>query len=260
MSLTPLTPPFDTLAVRPFSFYPAILNIEHNEWLVRKSTWSEILVYNTKMDLEIWIPRRFLGEISSVDDPVLIVGLVKELEYKGGTVWPYQRRVIQMPVAVNAPVSAPAPVDRSEPAPVIGIRVASATDSRILKLIGTVMVVGVLSFFLVWNFYREGVLKPRVNYTMRDTDYLSLTARDDYWGVVQKLGQPAQDHWRSEAGEIQYRALYYPSRSYIVILMGTDRRSVTYIGTLDQDWNPVHSVQYRSGTTTFSMLRSLKRF
>lgn len=260
MSLPPLTPPFDILAVRPFSFYPAILNIEHNEWLVRKATWSEILVYNTKMDLEIWIPRRFVGEISSVDDPVLIVGLVKEVEYKGGAVWPYQRRVIQMPVAVNAPVAVPQPAERSEPAPVIGIRVASATDSRILKLIGAVMVIGVFSFFVVWNFYREGVLRPRVNYTLRDTDYLELTAHDDYWGVVQKLGNPTSDHWRSESGEIQYRALYYQPRSYVVILMGTDRRSATYIGTLDQDWNPVHSVQYRSGTTTFSMLRSLKRF
>ncbi len=260
MSLPPLTPPFDTLAVRPFSFYPPILNVEHNEWLFRKGTWSEILVYNPKTEQEVWIPRRFLGEISSVEDPVIIVGLVKELEYKGGAVWPYQRRVIQMPVAVNAPVTPAPPEVRSEPAAVVGIRVESATDSRILKLIGTVLAVGILAFLLVWNFYREGVLRPRVNFTMRDTSYLELNSHDDYWAVVQKLGQPAQDHWQTESGEIQYRALYYPQRSYIVILMGTDRRTATYIGTLDENWNPVHSVQFRSGTTTFSMLRNLKRF
>jgi hypothetical protein len=260
MGPPPLTPPFDVLAVRPFSFYPAILNIEHNEWLYRKATWAEFLVYNPKMNLELWIPRRFLGEISSVEDPVIIVGLVKELEYKGGAVWPYQRRVIQMPVAVNAPVTPPPPEPRAEPAPVIGIRVASATDSRILKLIGAMMTIGIVAFFLVWNFYREGVLKPRIDYRLRDTDYLTLTAHDDYWAVVHKLGPPARDRWQNESGELQYRALSYPQRSYTVILMGTDRRTATYIGTMDQDWNPVHSVQFRSGTTTFSMLRSLKRF
>ena len=31
----------------------------------RKATWSEVLVYNVKTNEEIWIPRRFLGEVST---------------------------------------------------------------------------------------------------------------------------------------------------------------------------------------------------
>ena len=31
-----------------------------------------------------------------MNDPVVIVGLNRELEYKAGTVWPYQRRVIEI--------------------------------------------------------------------------------------------------------------------------------------------------------------------
>ncbi len=93
------TPDLESFAGRPFSFYPAILNIEHNEWTYQKGTWSEILVHNTKTEKEIWVPRRHLGEISRVDEPVMIVGLNSELEYKGGTVWPHKRRIIQMPRA-----------------------------------------------------------------------------------------------------------------------------------------------------------------
>src|SRR5580704_11516060 len=112
LSPPPFPPPLDHLGSRPFSFFPAILNIEHNEWLFRKATWSEILVYNVKTAEELWIPRRFMGEISRIEDPVVIVGLVKELEYRGGAVLPHQRRVIEMPVAVGdtpRPQSTPRP-------------------------------------------------------------------------------------------------------------------------------------------------------
>lgn len=259
MSLPPIPPPLDRLRNRTFSFYPAILNIEHNEWQFRKATWSEILVANAKTNEELWIPRRFVGEISPVEDPVTIVGLVKELEYKGGAVWPYQRRIIQMPVAVNAPPVS-RPVERAEPAAVVGIRVQSGTDSRIFRLIGGTLVVGILAYFAVVSVYREGVLRPRITYTTQDQSYLELTARDDYYDVVRKLGPPAEDRWQTETGEIQYRALHYPRRSYTVILMGGSRQEALYIGTMDSKWNAVHSVQQRGGGTTTSMLRGLKRF
>ena len=112
MSSPPIPPLLDHLATRPFSFYPPIVSIERNEWLYRKSTWSEILVVNCKSGEEVWIPRRFVGEVSRVDDPVLIVGLTKELEYKAGSVWPYQRRVLEMPVAVGGEAP-PRPRSRS---------------------------------------------------------------------------------------------------------------------------------------------------
>src|SRR6266496_2924345 len=120
MASPPIPPALDHLATRPFSFYPPIIGIEHNEWLYRKATWSEIQVVNCKTGSEIWIPRRFVGEVSRIEDPVLIVGLIRELEYKAGAVWPYQRRVIEMPVAVGGGASSSVAQERSEPAPVVG--------------------------------------------------------------------------------------------------------------------------------------------
>src|SRR3954454_16309056 len=101
MSVQPIPPPVEHLGQRPFSFYPPILNTEHNEWIFRRATWSEILVVNTKTNTEIWVPRRFMGEISRIEEPVMILGLLKELEYKSGQVLPSSRRVIEIPRAVN---------------------------------------------------------------------------------------------------------------------------------------------------------------
>ena len=122
MSGPPIPPLHEPLVHRPFSFYPPILNIAHNEWRLRRSTWSELMVVNVKTGEEVWIPRRFLGEISRVDEPVMIVGLLKELEYKGGSVWPHERRVIEMPRAVNQGPAPPPPARTETTAPVVGIR------------------------------------------------------------------------------------------------------------------------------------------
>lgn len=259
MSLPPIPPPLEHLGNRPFSFYPPIVSIEQNEWLFRRATWSEILVVNSRTGLEIWIPRRFLGEISRIEDPVLIVGLVKELEYKGGAIWPYQRRVIQMPIAVGDVPRTPAG-QNPEPAPVVGIRLESGTDSRMGRLVFGSVIVAIVACLIVVTVYRQGELRPKIVYKTQDQSYLDLTRQDDYYSVLRKLGAPSEDRWRSEAGEIQYRVLSYPQRSYYVILMGTDRKDAKYIGTFDQDWNPVHWVHFPSGGTTRSMLRELKKF
>ena len=259
MSPPPLPTPLEHLGNRHFSFYPAILNIEHNEWLFRRATWSEILVVNTRSSQEIWIPRRFLGEVSRIDDPVLIVGLVKELEYKGGAVWPHQRRVFEMPLAVGESPRMPQPVNEA-PAPVIGIRLEPGTERRMGRLVGITMACGLVGCVFVLSIYREGVLRPRIVYSTRDQSYLELNRGDDYYAVVRKLGTPSADRWRSETGELQYRALSYPQKGFIVILMGSDRKDAKYIGTLDENWNIVHSVDTHRGGTTAAMLRGLKRF
>src|SRR5258708_25542191 len=101
MAVPPAPPPLEQLGPRPFSFYPPIGNIAHNEWLYQRATWSEVLVRNTKTAAEIWVPRRLVGEISRVDEPVMIVGLTKEMEYRGGALWPVVRRVIAIPLAVT---------------------------------------------------------------------------------------------------------------------------------------------------------------
>jgi hypothetical protein len=260
MAGPPIPPSLDHLAARPFSFYPAVVNVEHNEWLFKKTTWSEILVVNCKSGAEVWIPRRFIGEVSRIDDPVLIVGLTRELEYKGGMVCPYQRRVLQMPMAVGAPASSTPAAEGAGPASVVGIRLEPATDKRMFRFIGIALAATILVGIVAMNLLRVGAFRQRVVFTGKDQLYLDLSGRDDYFGVVQKLGKPATDRWQSESGELQYRALGYPDRNYTVILMGADRRTAAYIGTVDDHWRPIHSVELRSGGTTASLLRELSRF
>lgn len=143
MASPPILPALGHLAGRPFSFYPAIRGIEQNEWVFRKATWSEMLVVNHKSGEEISIPRRLVGEVSIVDDPVVIVGLLHELEYREGAVWPCQRRVIEMPVAVGE--SRPAAAEpRSTPAPVVGIRLEPRRTKRIYKAVGGFLALAIL--------------------------------------------------------------------------------------------------------------------
>ena len=98
----PLMPPLlEEVGRRRFAFYPPIANAEPNEWQLRGATRTEVNAINTRTELEIWIPRHYLGTVSEIDDPILIVGLTKELEYREGAVWPRVRRVIEMPRAVN---------------------------------------------------------------------------------------------------------------------------------------------------------------
>lgn len=259
MSVPPIPPPLDEVGPRPFSFYPPIVGIEHNEWLYRKANWSEVLVLNTKSQIETWIPRHYIGEVSRVDEPMVIVGLRKELEFKAGSVWPYVRRVIEMPRAVNdvprLPVDAPA-----GPAPVIGIRLENRNELRIGRLIGAALLLGTIGCVLMVSIFRGAFTGRGVRYQpVLQTD-LGLNATDDYFSVVRKYGTPAEDHWRSGNGALQYRVLKYPGRSMSVILMGTERSNVLYIGAMDADWRPIDSVTMRGGGDTMALLRALPRF
>src|SRR5437763_142601 len=172
MASPPIPPQLEHLVSRPFSFFPAIVGVEHNEWLYRKANWSEILVVNCRSGAEVWIPRRFVGEVARVEDPVLIVGLTRELECKSGMIVPYQRRVIEMPVAVGAPPLAPGEEERMKPGSIVGIRTASPTDRRMFKMIGGAVALAILAVILWVNLSRE-----RVVYTVRDQAPLGLTPR-----------------------------------------------------------------------------------
>jgi hypothetical protein len=142
--------PLEQIGRRPFLFYPAIVGIEHNEWTLRRVSSNEVQVINTKSSEELWIPRRFLGEVSLIEDPFIIAGLVKELEYKGGAVAPHCRRVIEMPRAVNGPVNGPSATvmprtaAAAKLAPVIGIRVESGPSSRTGRRLLTWIVASIL--------------------------------------------------------------------------------------------------------------------
>jgi len=260
MSLPPVPPALDHLQNRAFSFYPPILNVEHNEWRFRKATWSEILVANSKTNDDLWIPRRFLGEISRIEDPVVIVGLTKELEYKAGRVWPHERRVIEMPVAVGERPSPSGPERPGAPAPVVGIRLEPGTESRVGRLVAAVLLIGVVAMIGLVMVNREGEPRARLTYTNSDQAFLDLRYSDDYHAIVMKLGVPSQERWRDGKGEIQYQALWYSKRGYNVLLMGTDHNQMRYIGTVDEDWHPIHHVSIPSGGDTSSLVRSIRRF
>jgi hypothetical protein len=97
MSIAPLPTPLQHLGGRRFSFYPAIRNIEHNEWLYRRATWSECVVANMRTGEELCVPRIFLGDVSYSDDGDMVVALSRELESRAGAVIPRERAVIQFP-------------------------------------------------------------------------------------------------------------------------------------------------------------------
>lgn len=253
-----IPPPIEQFPNRPFSFFPPIHNIEHNEWRFIRSTWAELLVVNSKTAMELWIPRRFVGDISEVDEPVMLVGLNKELEYKAGTLIPRTRRVIGMPAGGAA---SPAAAGAHEPhAAHTGMRMESRAESRIGWLILGALLIGIVVTFLVVSMSRGRGSGANVVYQPVVQSELGLTAQDDYWSVVRKLGSPDQDRWRPDTGELQYRLLAYPRRSLFIILMGPDRDNMRYIGALDANWKPVDSVSTAAGSSTISMLRTLKRF
>jgi len=151
MASPPIPPALNHLASRAFSFYPAIRGIEHNEWIFRKATWSELVVVNRKSGEEISIPRRLVGEVSIVDAPVVIVGLLRELEYREGAVWPCQRRVIEIPMAVGEKRSAASPA-RHAPAPVVGIRLEPSRTRRGYKAVGGLLALAILLHLAVTTF------------------------------------------------------------------------------------------------------------
>jgi hypothetical protein len=243
-------PFLEHLAGRPFAFYPAILHVVHNQWFFRKATWSELVVVNSRTGLELSIPRRFVGEVSSMDEPVLIVGLQRELEYRDGSVWPYRRRVIEMPIAVGDSVPSPAAAPhRSGLAPVVGIRLEPPRVRRTLKLVGGAMAAAV--FLSGVSLVRVGGVRQRI-VTVRGRAVFELTSQDGYQSIVRRLGLPDSQHSLSQDG-VEYRALAYSDLRFTVILRGR-AADARYVGTMDASWHPIHSA------ASPGVLRSLRRF
>lgn len=246
----------ERFAGRSFSFYPPVLNVGHNEWRYEEGSWSEVRVRNTKSGQDLWIPRRFVGDVSQVEEPVMIVGLTQELEYKGGMLVPHRRRVLAMPGAPGAPhppagAPLPAPPHRGSESP---------TEKKIELLIGGALLLAIAGTLVLVTVTREREAGGRVTYEAIVQAELTLTGEDDYFSVVRKLGPPAADRWKAEEGERQYRALDYPGLGVTVILMGPDRDSVRYIGAKDANWRNAHSVRLPGGGGSDSILRSLSRF
>jgi len=255
----PIPTPLDQLGQRRFSFYPPIVNIEHNEWIVRRATWSEVQVMNTKTSTELFLPRGFLGEVSLVEEPVMIVGLVKELEYKDGAVLPHIRRVIEMPRAVNDSFRPRIrPPETAGPAPVVGIRLEPPIQSRTGKRMRTALAAGILACVASAIVLRDATMSARVKLAAPVEIHLPLTSGDGYDSIVSKLGRPARDRW-FDIGGMQYRRLSYPQRSYSLLLVGPARDDrASYIGAIDPYGRVIHSVQFSDGRNSAAMIRKLR--
>jgi len=264
----PPEPPHEELSRRPFSFYPPIVGIDHNEWRLEKAAWSEMIVQNTKTGVEIGVPRRYFGEVSQVDEPVMIVGLLRELEYRLGTVWPHERRVLKMGSSL-APPPYRAGAGKADSGVPRGLGAIAGTgllgtESRIGKLILWSFLALVAGGSLFWALVRF-TPEAKPSFVAKDQDYLALNRDDDYFSVVRKIGQPSADRWKADAGELQYRGLVYRERAYMIVLMGAERDAARYIGTMyigrdGREWKPLHAVEYARGASTLSMLRNLPRF
>ncbi len=234
MPVPPIPAPFDQLGSLRFSFYPPIAAIEHNEWMFRSATWDEIRVVNTKTAEEIWVPRRFLGA-ASLGEPVIIVGLLKELEYREGAVIPMVRRVIEFSRAVNdSPrprIRAPRP---EAPAPVVAIRL-EPPKTRARAALGAIAA-GLLVLIPAAIILRDGFFTTHPGLASARID-LPFSAIDDYPSIVQKLGPPARDKTRKMDG-VEYRKLSYPGRGFAIVL-----RDGFYAGAVDGSGRIVHSVR-----------------
>ena len=256
--------PLDSLTNRRFSFYPAIRNVEYNEWDLREQSWAEVLVSNAESGQEIWIPRTYLGEISRTDSPVLIVGLNRQLEWKAGKVWPYQESVIKMPQATAA--SRPAIPSRT-PTAASPKGPDSPAERHIGRFIAGALVVGLIACLFTILYAFDGLKSPvdllfPTDTSTTDQRYLGLAATDGYDEVVSKIGAPEHEKWitRPEA-EIQFQLLSYTSRSYALVMMGAGRKETRYIGALHvPSRKTLDTVKLSGGGTTAPMLRNLPEF
>ena len=134
----PLIPsPLDYIGRRLFAFYPAIRNAAPNEWLLGTGSWAEVQVVNAKSGAELWIPRQYVGAVSESESSLLIVGLTKELECRGGSVEPRVKGVIEMPHAESAPPETGPDHPRRAPGPaeVVDIRLPERADSSMNRAI-----------------------------------------------------------------------------------------------------------------------------
>ncbi len=252
----------DPLTERRFSFYPAIRNIEHNEWRLKEETWAEALVTNVQTEQEIWIPRTYLGQISSSDSPVLIVGLNRELEWKAGKVWPYQERMIEMPEPAVGPHT---PTQTPVSAPPRGAR--SPTERHVGRFIAGAVVVGLVACLFVIVYAFDGLQNPLhllfpADTSTADQRYLGLAASDGYNEVVSKIGTPKDQPWITPPeASIHFQLLSYPDRSYALVMMGAARKEARYIGALHvPSRKMLDTVKLSGGGTTAPMLRNLPEF
>jgi hypothetical protein len=131
MSAPLLPSPLDCIGRRRFAFYPPIAHPDPNEWILGAGSRSEVQVLNAYTGHEIWISLQYIGAVSETNGSLLVVGLTKALKFREGTVEPKIKRVIEMPSHRDLVSEAGRP--HSHPAPVVGIRLESRSESALTR-------------------------------------------------------------------------------------------------------------------------------
>jgi hypothetical protein len=139
------------LARRRFGFSPAIVGTGHNEWTLHQMSADEAIVRNAVTDEELSIPRRFIGDVSRLEEPVRVVTLLRRLEYSAGIVRPVNRAVIAMPVMPDAPR-----MRAAVPATVVAIREEAEPTPRWKHYLRISVALGCIACFIAVYVFREG--------------------------------------------------------------------------------------------------------
>ncbi len=256
MSISPFPAPLEPIAGRRFAFFPPVQNVSGNEWMYRRATWTECVVVNTESGQEFFVPRSFLGEITT-GNGVTVVTLHRELESRGNALCPVRCPVIELPIAVNDVPRVHESPRREHPAPVINIRLEQRPELRVGKRFGVALVLGAVACTIVADIARQIQANERADVIRFTRPYLQLGSDDDYFAVTHKLGKPGTD--RTVTGErgAVYRVLAYGGGRYRVILEGPGRNAAKYIGTLARDGRVVDMVRRDGGGTSAGLLRSM---
>ena len=212
---------------------------------------------NTKSLQELWIPRGVLSGVSSIEEPVVIVGLLKELEYREGVVVPHVRRVIQMPLAAND-IPRPwlsAPQEPGQLAQVVGIRVEGGAESQIGRKVLGAVAAGILTCVVGMVIFRDATAGSRARF-LRPVSRLSLpfTAHDDYESVVSRIGYPESSRSGPTADGRAFYLLRYPDRAFTLVLVGGDHVHAGYIGAFGRGGRVIHSVTLPDGQDSTALL------
>ncbi|HWF09578.1 MAG TPA: hypothetical protein VG297_14005 [Bryobacteraceae bacterium] len=256
MSIAPLPTPLQDFGGRRFSFYPPIRNLGPNEWLYRRATWSECVVANARSGEEFCIPRMFLGDVSDVEESVMIVRLVRELEWRGGAILPRERRVIVMP-SPSRESDVKAHPDRL--AAVVNIRLETKPETRIWKWIGVAAVLGAVALTIVADVAHQPQSHQRADAFRGFRSYLQLGPNDNYAATIARLGVPSKTSSVAR-GDHLLRLLTYAPRHYTVVLLSSPRREARYIGAVDTRGRVLDAVRLGDGSPANALLRSLPAF
>ena len=261
-----LPTPLELLGGRSFAFFPPILNLRHNQWRYRESTWTEFSVVNTASGEQVWIPRIFLGEISrdlgeisrdiSHAAPLAIVGLRRELEFRAGQVSAVRRTVIEMPLAVNdirRPARAPSL------APVVPIRLEPPVRSRRGRKIAVAVMLGTVALTFVADVVRQVDWQGRADAFRFARAWRKLSPGDTFPAVAAKVGDPSADSAFTSSEGLRFRVLSWPNRQMKIVLMATGSEEEHYLGTVGAGGKILQFVEV-SGEDVPGLLRSATQF